>query len=197
LPLHHQPPRHPQPEVALGGGELPLASPPMRDVLHGEASSPAVLLRCVRDHSRDNRPRRSLSPASLRSPPAPRPPPVSSPALAPAVPHWSLQLHDRSAPTLAPSLCHTGRRSLPSPAPASAWLHTGSRVPAFLPHAGNLVGDGGPPRWLRRSPPATGPQGSRRSEEKVEDGHEWMIGVSVSFSGSILHLKLTPNKLTP
>jgi hypothetical protein len=28
-------------------------------------------------------------------------------------------------------------------------------------------------------------------------GHEWMIGVSVSFSGSILHLKLTPNKLTP
>jgi hypothetical protein len=28
-------------------------------------------------------------------------------------------------------------------------------------------------------------------------GHEWMIGVSVSFSGSILHLKLTPNILTP
>jgi hypothetical protein len=27
--------------------------------------------------------------------------------------------------------------------------------------------------------------------------YEWMIGVSVSFSGSILHLKLTPNKLTP
>jgi hypothetical protein len=29
------------------------------------------------------------------------------------------------------------------------------------------------------------------------NGHEWMIGVSVSISGSILHLKLTPNKLTP
>jgi hypothetical protein len=31
----------------------------------------------------------------------------------------------------------------------------------------------------------------------LHTGHEWMIGVSVSFSSSILHLKLTPNKLTP
>jgi hypothetical protein len=29
------------------------------------------------------------------------------------------------------------------------------------------------------------------------NGHEWMFGVSVSFGGSLLHLKLTPSKLTP
>jgi hypothetical protein len=28
-------------------------------------------------------------------------------------------------------------------------------------------------------------------------GHEWMFGVSVSFSGSLLHPKLTTSKLTP
>jgi hypothetical protein len=65
------------------------------------------------------------------------------------------------------------------PAPAPAWLHAVSRGPAFPPHAGNLVGDGGLPRWLRRSPPAAGPRGSRRSEEKEEDAtHATVVGAT-------------------